>query len=123
MAERGKVPPVFQRVSLEEWRRWLLKQSVLCQGRMWRCHYCNGVVTTVDLTVDHMHPASAGGLTDFPNLVPSCVKCNVRKGDMTASDFLRLLGVVREMSARGQASLWRRLTSRVQHGWHKKQRP
>ncbi|MBE3039678.1 MAG: HNH endonuclease [Chloroflexi bacterium] len=43
------------------------------------CQYCGGKAPAVHLTVDHILPASAGGLTDPNNLVVACVDCNAGK--------------------------------------------
>lgn len=38
-------------------------------------------------TVDHVVPLSRGGADGPSNWVLSCLQCNQRKGDMTASEF------------------------------------
>lgn len=46
------------------------------------CGYCGVSETDAggDLTVDHFHPASAGGSDQIDNLVYACVRCNQYKG-------------------------------------------
>jgi hypothetical protein len=110
---------VFQRVGLEDFREWLKGLSQSREAGAWQCHYCRGLVTAQGLTLDHKTPASEGGLTDLGNLVPSCVPCNLLKGDMGESDYLRLAEALRGMTPRGRASVSRRLKSREQRGWNK----
>jgi len=55
-----------------------------------RCHYCR---TSLQIDgawhAEHQVPLALGG-DDAPlNLVPSCVKCNSRKGPRTALEFVR----------------------------------
>ena len=52
-----------------------------------KCQYCGispATHTGVALHLDHRKPFSQGGSTDFDNLVTSCSKCNLGKGDMSA---------------------------------------
>lgn len=52
-----------------------------------KCQYCGRSPAThadVALHLDHRKPFSQGGSTDFDNLVTSCSKCNLGKGDISA---------------------------------------
>lgn len=44
------------------------------------CQYCGA---TGDMTFDHVHPRSKGGLTTWQNVVAACGPCNFRKGSYT----------------------------------------
>jgi hypothetical protein len=51
-----------------------------------KCQYCGRSPAThsdVTLHLDHRKPFSRGGLTDFENLVTSCSKCNLGKGEIS----------------------------------------
>jgi len=48
-----------------------------------RCQYCGRKFPTSELSLDHVIPRSMGGKSVWTNVVCACVKCNVRKGDMT----------------------------------------
>ncbi len=48
-----------------------------------RCVYCG---SHEDLTLDHLHPKSKGGKTNWDNLVTACRRCNSRKGDYTPEE-------------------------------------
>lgn len=47
----------------------------------WTCQYC-GLVSKnpKKLTIDHIHPKSKGGGTQWTNLVAACPSCNSKKG-------------------------------------------
>jgi 5-methylcytosine-specific restriction endonuclease McrA len=45
------------------------------------CQYCGARLDAKYLTCDHIIPKSKGGVTEWYNIVTSCIKCNVKKGD------------------------------------------
>jgi 5-methylcytosine-specific restriction endonuclease McrA len=46
------------------------------------CQYCRyRSKNPKKLTIDHVHPRSRGGGTQWTNLVTACPKCNVKKGN------------------------------------------
>jgi|TARA_B110000285_G_scaffold196466_1_gene227454 5-methylcytosine-specific restriction endonuclease McrA len=47
------------------------------------CQYCG---VRKDLTFDHLHPKSKGGVTDWKNVVTACSTCNVQKGGKLYKD-------------------------------------
>jgi len=58
-----------------------------------RCFYCHIPLTLVarqgsePATKDHLTPVSRGGADTIDNIVPACLPCNSRKGDMTDPEF------------------------------------
>jgi CRISPR/Cas system Type II protein with McrA/HNH and RuvC-like nuclease domain len=48
-----------------------------------QCVYCG---SNKDLTLDHVMPKSRGGGNDWTNLVTSCFKCNLKKGNKTPEE-------------------------------------
>lgn len=52
------------------------------------CAYCP---STDANTVDHIHPKSRGGKSDWMNLVASCKKCNNKKDDRTPEEARMVL--------------------------------
>jgi CRISPR/Cas system Type II protein with McrA/HNH and RuvC-like nuclease domain len=49
----------------------------------YECVYCG---FKKDLTLDHVLPKSRGGGNDWTNLVTSCFKCNLKKGNKTPDE-------------------------------------
>jgi CRISPR/Cas system Type II protein with McrA/HNH and RuvC-like nuclease domain len=49
----------------------------------YECVYCG---SKKDLTLDHVVPKSRGGGNDWTNLVTSCFKCNLKKGNKTPEE-------------------------------------
>jgi len=45
------------------------------------CQYCGEVHSHRSLTIDHVHPKSKGGKTEWSNLVAACKPCNQAKKD------------------------------------------
>jgi hypothetical protein len=54
-----------------------------------RCFYCRRRLRRGEWTLDHVVPRAAGGADDASNAVACCAECNVAKGSMRATDFLR----------------------------------
>lgn len=51
------------------------------------CVYCNK--TNLPVEIDHVIPKSKGGSNRISNLVLSCIKCNIKKGNKTIESFLK----------------------------------
>ena len=45
------------------------------------CQYCGERFDSKGLTCDHIIPKSRGGITEWTNIVTSCIRCNLKKGD------------------------------------------
>jgi 5-methylcytosine-specific restriction endonuclease McrA len=67
-------------LSLQDWREIL-------EAHEHRCAYCG---TDGMMTIEHMTPLSRGGSHTRGNVVPACLRCNLRKGTRTAEEFLAL---------------------------------
>ncbi len=59
--------------------RALSRKNILLRDRN-TCQYCQNVLTSAELTLDHVVPRSRGGLSTWENLVACCRECNRRKG-------------------------------------------
>lgn len=57
-----------------------------------QCEYCQRVTLLPFGTVDHRTPKSRGGLGGT-NLAWACLRCNLRKGDMTEGEFRLMLSL------------------------------
>lgn len=45
------------------------------------CQYCGQRFDSKNLTCDHIIPRSRGGVMEWTNIVTSCNRCNLKKGD------------------------------------------
>lgn len=68
-----KRPPRFQK-------------RVLFNRDAWKCQYCGIDLHYPLITIDHIHPLSRGGQTNWKNCVVACKKCNSSKGDKTLEE-------------------------------------
>lgn len=50
------------------------------------CAYCGNQFGNRQLTRDHVHPTSRGGLDEWTNVVSACMRCNSRKADKTPEE-------------------------------------
>ncbi|WP_323845451.1 HNH endonuclease [Microbulbifer magnicolonia] len=51
------------------------------------CMYCGNEFRTADLTRDHVHPVSKGGMDAWENVVTACRRCNQHKGNRLLEDI------------------------------------
>lgn len=50
------------------------------------CQYCGKKLSSEELTYDHVTPKSAGGKTEWSNIVTCCMECNRKKGGKTPAE-------------------------------------
>ena len=67
------------------WPKGLKNELMRRQNRI--CTYCGFRRIATSMDIDHMMPVSRGGSNDKSNLQVICRKCNLRKGQMTDSEF------------------------------------
>lgn len=60
--------------------RALSRKNILLRDRN-TCQYCGVVLSSGELTLDHVVPRSRGGSSTWENLVACCHPCNRRKGN------------------------------------------
>jgi 5-methylcytosine-specific restriction endonuclease McrA len=71
--------------------RALSRKNILLRDRN-TCQYCGVVLSSSELTLDHVVPRSRGGLSTWENLVACCHLCNRRKGNhMVGETDMKLL--------------------------------
>ena len=56
------------------------RRSILLRDKF-RCQYCGERFESADLTFDHVIPRSAGGRTEWGNILSACIPCNKKKRD------------------------------------------
>jgi len=57
------------------------KRGRIYERDNYTCVFCGQKFEVKDLTIDHIMPLSRGGNNQDYNLVTSCQKCNVKKGN------------------------------------------
>src|SRR3979490_866328 len=65
--------------------RALSRKNILLRDRN-TCQYCCKVMSSGELTLDHVIPRSRGGLSTWENLVACCHDCNRHKGNQLAHE-------------------------------------
>jgi len=83
-----KMPAVMRLRKMPSTRKRGLKFSRLnvYQRDGYRCQYCGNQFAIACLSYDHVVPRSAGGRTDWTNIVTACRPCNLRKGNKSCDD-------------------------------------
>ena len=74
---------------LASWRSLVYSLVVSTKGKT--CWYCGKKLKMEEVTIDHLYPQDLGGPTIPKNLVPSCTKCNSRKGNLTEHQYWQWL--------------------------------
>jgi len=75
-------------------RKVLLTNKTLFARDQNLCAYCGKVFSANNLSRDHVHPVSRGGLNVWTNVVTACKRCNTHKSDrMLNETSLELLYV------------------------------
>lgn len=69
-----------------------------------RCCYCKAKLTIDTATIEHVHPESKGGLSDWANCRVACSPCNRMKGDKLLSELGWRLDPVPIPVVRGNAA-------------------
>ncbi|MCB0392240.1 MAG: HNH endonuclease [Bdellovibrionales bacterium] len=64
----------------------LTRQNIFIRDNF-QCQYCHEFFSKKDLTIDHVHPISKGGLHIWENVVTACNKCNNKKGSKLLTEF------------------------------------
>ena len=58
------------------------------------CPYCGEFIS--EAHIDHIYPVAKGGLSTTKNMVRVCSICNMKKKDLTLSQFIRKYKLDRE---------------------------
>jgi 5-methylcytosine-specific restriction endonuclease McrA len=98
--------------------RALSRKNILMRDR-YTCQYCQKVLPSGELTLDHVMPRSRAGETAWENLVACCHPCNNRKGNRTPEEAsMKLLRAPRPFSLHTSRHLMR-LLGRGDDLWRK----
>ena len=83
-----RVPAVIMlKTYLHKTRKPRFSKSNLYLRDIYECGYCGTHVNKSQATVDHVHPISRGGKTNWENCITSCQKCNWSKGNKTGPQW------------------------------------
>jgi 5-methylcytosine-specific restriction endonuclease McrA len=77
---RGKKKGTIQGIELY----WIVNSK--CNNK---CRYCGKQLSRRTMTFDHVIPLSRGGMHEVSNLVICCYQCNIDKGSLTLTEFLK----------------------------------
>jgi 5-methylcytosine-specific restriction endonuclease McrA len=96
----GRVPPpcVGSLEKTDFLQSRTLRQAIHSRERG-RCFYCLSRLSNRVRCLDHVIPRARAGCNSYRNLVSCCMDCNSRKGETSASDFLRWLSRERRLTA------------------------
>src|ERR1700691_3179261 len=99
--------------------RALSRKNILLRDRN-TCQYCSVVLSSSELTLDHVIPRSRGGNSTWENLVACCHSCNRRKGNrmLHELDDMKLLKEPRSFSLHTSRQIMRML-GRGDDRWRK----
>ena len=75
-----------------------------------QCKYCNCKLTIKNMVCDHIKPISNGGNSTPINLQMICKRCNIRKGHLSHSDFVKLLRWLSKQSDTLKAYVLRKMS-------------
>ena len=85
IAVRGTVPS-------RAWRQApALSNPKLFVRDRYVCAYCGHTFHADDLTREHIHPSSRGGMDSWMNCITACRSCNGRKGSRTPEEARMIL--------------------------------
>lgn len=63
--------------------------GIIHEGKLFSlCAYCRQLFQLDEMTLDHVVPVSRGGVHAIKNKVLACKKCNSRKANKLASEYL-----------------------------------
>lgn len=86
----------------------------------YRCCYCGKRYPTQELNLDHIIPRSRGGRTDWMNVVTSCVRCNLKKGDRLPPEAgMRMVIAPSRPHGQARAALIFRAPFPVRRSWQR----
>lgn len=98
--------------------RALSRKNILLRDRN-SCQYCGVVLSSAELTLDHVVPRSRGGNSTWENLVACCHSCNRKKGNqLLAETNMKLLREPRAFNLHTSRHIMR-MIGRSDQKWRK----
>lgn len=93
----------------ESFEAWLVRAFGGHPLRITKCAYSDSPITAENFFVDHAQPISRGGSFELCNLALCIEKENLRKGNMTGEEWIRLRNYILAMPPEVSDSIMRRL--------------
>ena len=103
LKRRAKEYEVEFDITLDEVREMIL--SYYCQA----CKYCNRQLDVTNIVCDHIDPLSNGGGSVADNLQMICSSCNTRKGNLSDTDYRKLINWLAKQSKDMRSYVMRKL--------------
>jgi 5-methylcytosine-specific restriction endonuclease McrA len=75
------------------------------------CGYCKNCCPSNLLTFDHKLPVARGGRHDLDNHAVCCIPCNLRKGLLSAEEYVQLLALLQTFHPRAAGDVRGRLAA------------
>lgn len=98
--------------------RALSRKNILLRDRN-TCQYCGVVLSSGELTLDHVAPRSRGGSSTWENLVACCHPCNRKKGNHLLGEInMKLLKEPRPFTLHTSRHIMR-MIGRSDNKWRK----
>lgn len=77
------------------------------------CKYCKHMLTVENFSLDHIIPIARGGEIDNKNNMQIiCKRCNRRKGQLTDSEYVKLLTLIKSFENNAQKYIFAKLSSK-----------
>lgn len=100
---------LFNNEPLDGWLRRRRTQPAAVRARIIKAHdstciYCLRKLAVAECVLDHVVPFVRGGADEEHNLTVACVRCNLRKHDKAAVDFIGVEPVYDESIRRWHAA-------------------
>jgi len=110
LVKKGIPPLTF---SKDQYRAHIFLAMNSSYDGVLQCRYCHHYFTFAEVAIDHAVPLSRGGSIGLENLEFPCKADNNRKGSLTPTEFLALLGFL-ETIPLGRQDVLKRLETSVQ---------
>lgn len=110
MKERASKIGLPMPFTIHQFRGWLLERFNGDVAGTTRCEYSDELLTAENFSVDHRYPVSRGGSFGMVNLSICAQKQNLRKGNMSETEYqIFRKHVEHSYAAVVQAAIWRKL--------------
>jgi hypothetical protein len=77
-----------------------------------QCTYCRCALKLKDMQPDHRTPVKRGGALGLTNLAPACDRCNTRKGELTAEEFVAFVKGLQTFPEAARSYIYRQMSMR-----------